>query len=156
MTCRSNMSFGLEADVSGPLSRMLAATATILFGLLVTSIALPADYASNIFTVSAVGVGATLSLATGIEATAGVRSLIRADLLMLWALYGLTLLEFLFPQSGIDDLVTPAAAVGGTYAVLLGFASLAVGRHLVKRRRRRGQISGFIDVPPVSIFLLFL
>src|SRR5262249_13892257 len=79
-----------------------------------------------------------------------------ADLLMLWALYGLTLLEFLFPQSGIDDLVTPAAAVGGTYAVLLGFASLAVGRHLVKRRRRRGQISGFIDVPPVSIFLLFL
>jgi oligosaccharide repeat unit polymerase len=156
MTYRSNMSFDPEADVSGPPSRMLAATKTILFGLLVTSIALPADYTSNIFTVSAVGVGATLSLATGIEAMAGVRSLIRVDLLMLWALYGLTLLEFLFPQPGIDDLVTPAAAVSGTYAVLLGFASLAVGRHLVKRRRRRSQISGFIVVPPTAIFLLFL
>jgi oligosaccharide repeat unit polymerase len=97
-----------------------------------------------------------LSLATGIEAMQGVRSLIRVDLLVLWVLYALTFLEFLFPQADIDAAVSPAAATSGTYAVLLGFAGLAVGRHLVPRRDSRRQIWAFSDVRPASIFLLFV
>jgi oligosaccharide repeat unit polymerase len=137
-------------------SRMLAATAIILFGLLITYIALPEHHVGEVFFVSAVVVGTALTLATGIEAMAGVRSLIRVDILMLWVLYSLTFLEFLFPQPDIDVLLSSAAATSGTYAVLLGFAGLAVGRHLVRTRRRRSQISGFIDIPPTAIFLLFV
>src|SRR5262249_42968346 len=99
--------------------------------------------------------GLTLVLAMGIEATAGVRNLIRVDILCLWVLYGLTFLEFLFAQENVNALVQPQPARSGTYAALLGFAGLALGRHLVPRRSSPPK-SGFIDVPPASIFLLFV
>src|SRR5205809_149750 len=107
-------------------------TAIVLLGLTLTSVALPDNYSVDIFKVAAVGVGLSLSLATGVEGMAGVRSLIRVDILILWVLYGLTFLEFLFPQPNVDVSVSSAAAVSGTHAVLLGFAGLVVGRHLVK------------------------
>ena len=67
---------------------------------------------------------------------------------MFWVLYGLTFLEFLFPQPGVDALVSSAAASNGTNAVLLGFAGLAVGRHLVPRRGGPAYSSVFIDLRP--------
>ena len=64
-------------------------TVIIIVGLALTAIALPSDGAVNVFSVAAIGVGLSLGLATGIEATAGVGSLIRvgyADALgSLWA-----------------------------------------------------------------------
>jgi oligosaccharide repeat unit polymerase len=134
----------------------LGPSAVILSGLALTSVVLPDDSAVNVFTVAAVGVGISLSIATAIEATAGIRSLIRADILILWVLYGLTFLEFLFPQPTVDALVSPAAAVNGTNAVLLGFAGLAVGRHLVHRRGRSHELSAFSDVRPTNFLLLFV
>jgi oligosaccharide repeat unit polymerase len=134
----------------------LGPTAVILCGLALTSIVLPDDSAVSIFTVAAVGVGISLSLATAIEATAGIRSLIRVDVLILWVLYGLTFLEFLFPQPNVDALVSPAAAVNGTDAVLIGFAGLVVGRHLVHRRGRSHELSAFSDLRPAHVFLLFV
>jgi len=133
-----------------------AATVVILVGLALTYVMLPSDRASNIFMVAAVGVGLSLGIATAIEATSGVRALIRVDILMFLVLYGLTFLEFLSPQPDVDAFVMPVPATSGTYAVLLGFAGLAVGRHLVPRRTGYSQISGFIDVSPANIFLLFV
>jgi hypothetical protein len=133
----------------------LGPTAVILSGLALTSVVLPDDSAVSVFTVAAVGLGISLSIATAIEATAGIRSLIRVDILILWVLYGLTFLEFLFPQPTVDALLSPAAAVNGTNAVLLGFAGLVVGRHLVRRRGSR-ELSAFSDVRPTSVFLLFV
>jgi hypothetical protein len=133
-----------------------AATAVILLGLALTCIVLPSDRAaSDIFMVGAVGVGLSLGIGTAIEATSGVRSLIRVDILMFWVLYGLTFLEFLFPQPDVDTVLLPSVATSGTYAVLLGFAGLVVGRHLVPRRGG-SQISAFFDVSPASIFFLFI
>src|SRR5262249_12375196 len=109
-------------------------TALIVCGLMLTGLVLPSDGAVDVFTVGAFGVGLSLGLATLIEAKAGIRNLIRVDILILWALYGLTFLEFLFPQPNLDALVSPAAAVNGTNAVLIGFAGLVVGRHLVHKR----------------------
>src|SRR6516225_5169876 len=117
-------------------------TLALLCGLAVTCLSLTSTHAVGVFAPAAIGVGLSLSLATGIEARAGVRSLIRVDILALWVLYGLTLLEFLFPQSDVDAVVSPEAATSGTYAVLLGFAGLALGRHLVPRRRGYAQSSG--------------
>ena len=81
--------------------------------------------------------------------------MIRVDILMLWVLYGLTFLEFLFPQPGVDALVSPADAANGTNAVLVGFAGLAVGRHLVPRRGG-SRSSVLIDLRPANVFLLFV
>ena len=94
-------------------------TAVILLGLTITAFALPSDNANDVFATAAVGVGLALLVATAIELSAGVRRLLRVDILMLWALYGLTLLEFLFPQPDVEVFITPLAAVSGTKAVLL-------------------------------------
>jgi oligosaccharide repeat unit polymerase len=134
----------------------LGPTAVTLSGLALTSVVLPDDSAVSVFTVAAFGAGISLSIATAIEATAGIRSLIRVDILILWALYGLTFLEFLFPQPTVDALVSPTAAVNGTNAVLLGFAGLVVGRHLVHRRGGSHGLSAFSDVRPTNISLLFV
>jgi oligosaccharide repeat unit polymerase len=72
---------------------------------------------------------------------------------LFWALYGLTFLEFLFPQPRVDALVSPEDAVNGTNAVLVGFVGLAVGRHLVPRRGGSGVL---IHLRPANVFLLFM
>jgi oligosaccharide repeat unit polymerase len=132
----------------------VVATVTMLGGFALTSLFLFSEHAAGIFTTAAVGVGLTLSVGTLIEARAGIRRLIRVDLLMLWAFYGLTLLEFLVPQPQVDS-VSLAAAVSATYAVLFGFAGLAVGRHLVPKQSGRIQFSNSQDIS-TSIFVLFL
>ena len=129
-------------------------TAVILIGLAATRLILPSDSAVDIFTVAAIGVGVALSIATIIEGTAGIRTLIRADILIFRVLYGLTFLEFLFPQPAVDAFLSPTAAVSGTNAVLVGFAGLVVGRHLIPRPKSRN-LSTFMDLRPAYIFLLF-
>ena len=94
--------------------------------------------------------------ATAIEATAGIRNLIRVDLLMLWILYFLTLMEFLFPQPGVNSALSAVAATDGTIAVLLGFAGLVVGRHLVPWRSGSHYNSPFANLPPSKFFLLLI
>src|SRR5262245_55141278 len=138
------------ASAARPVRATAVSTAVMLCGLAITGVVLPSDGAIDVFTVAAVGVGLSLSLATGIEGIAGVRRLIRVDIMMLWVLYGLTFLEFLFPQPNVDALVSPAAATSGTYAVLLGFAGLVVGRHLVPRQRGSRQDRSFVQVQPAN------
>jgi oligosaccharide repeat unit polymerase len=145
-----------KTQVIAARSAAVVSTVTILCGLILTSLVLPSDHAVGVFATAAIGVGLSLSIATGIEAKVGIRNLIRVDILILWLLYALTFLEFLFPQWGVDDLVLPAAAVSGTNAVLLGFAGLAVGRHLVPMRRGGSQISATTDLRPGNMFLLFV
>jgi oligosaccharide repeat unit polymerase len=144
-------------SAAGPARATALSTAVILCGLALTSVILPSDGVVAIFTVAAYAVGLSLSLATGIEARGGVRGLIRTDILMLWVLYGLTFLEFLFPQPDVEGVVSVAAATSGTNAVLLGFAGLAIGRHLVPRRRQSGQyLSSFTHLRPGNVLLIFL
>jgi oligosaccharide repeat unit polymerase len=131
-------------------------TAVILCGLVTAGVILPTDSASDIFTVAAVAVGVSLGIATYIEATAGVRNLIRVDIVMLWVLYGLIFFEFLFTQPGIDEAVSPAAASTGTIAALLGFAGIVIGRQLVPRRFKIPPVLSQRNVPPGSVFALFL
>jgi hypothetical protein len=54
-----------------------------------------------------------------IEGTAGVRDLIRVDTLMLWSLYGLTFLEFLFPQPDVE-----ARCGGDVFSLLVEIGSV--------------------------------
>ncbi len=144
----------LGLRTAGP-AWMAASTAVILCGLASTSIAtLGGSHAVDVFTVAAVGVGLSLSLATALEGRAGIRNLIRVDILILWVLYGLTFLEFLFPQPDLDAVVSTDAAMSGTNAALVGFAGLVVGRHLVAGGSR--QIPAVVNAEPANIFLLFV
>jgi oligosaccharide repeat unit polymerase len=138
-----------------PAPRTKVATAVTLVGLAVTYVSLPSTDAVQIFWTAAVGVGLTIAIGTVAEAFAGVRALIRVDLLMLWVLYGLTFLEFLFPQQGIDTALSAEAANFGTAVALLGFAGLAVGRHLVPRNPG-GSPAAAVNAEPRQIFYLFV
>jgi oligosaccharide repeat unit polymerase len=127
----------------------------ILVGLLVTSVSLPSDSAVVIFSHAAYGVAVTLAIAVLVEASGGIRSLIRVDLLFFLSLYGLTLLEFLFWQPHVEALVAPTMATNGTYAVLVAFGGFAVGRHFVPIKQSLRPDFAVADLRPSSVFLVF-
>ena len=145
-----------EANIGATSRNTVASTVTILCGLALTGAALPSDRAAQVFTVASLGLGVSLGLATFIEARGGVRGLVRVDILILWVLYGLTFLEFLFPQPDINDLVSPDAAASGTLAVFLGFAGLVIGRHLFSKYYRYNKAAAFNDLRPTIFFLMFV
>lgn len=128
-------------------------TAIMVVGLMLTWMALPSDDSEKVFDTAAIGVGASLLAATIVEAAAGVRALIRTDNLMLWVFYGLTLLEFMFPQPGVSAGVGVDAAIRGTGIVLLAFFGMAVGRHLVSGRANP---VAPVDFQPGHLFGLFV
>jgi oligosaccharide repeat unit polymerase len=134
----------------------LWSTVVILVGLLMTSVILPSDSAAQIFMVAAYAVGLALAVAILIEAGSGIRALIRVDLLLFLALYGLTLLEFLFRQAAVEDLVAPATALNGTYAVLVAFAGIAIGRLFVPIKDSLGAGFGVADLRASSVFFVFI
>jgi oligosaccharide repeat unit polymerase len=117
---------------------------------------LPDDDPNATYVMAAGIMGPVLAVALAIEARSGFRALLRTDVLMLVALYGLTLLEFLFPQPVFSQVISPEAAVSGTQAVLLGFAGIAVGRHFVPSRWT-GQVGGAAPgMSPRTVFAVFL
>lgn len=128
-------------------------TLIMVIGLVATWLALPSDDPESLFRTAAIGVGIALVLSTAVEAAQGIRALIRTDNLMLWVLYGLTFLEFLFPQPDVNGAVGIEAATRGTAAALLGFFGMAVGRHLVPAHAASG---AQIDLKPNHLFGLFL
>jgi oligosaccharide repeat unit polymerase len=137
----------------------LTAIASILMcaGLGITYFVLPEDGTVIIYRTAAIGGGLAIGLGILVQAQRGLRSLIRTDLLALIALYGLTLVEFLFPQEGMDRLVSPQSAIQGVEAVFLGFCGLIVGRHFaVSSRARAARNSIFVELGPRKVFLLYL
>jgi oligosaccharide repeat unit polymerase len=135
-----------------------AATSTVVFlvGLAITYlIILSSQSAGAVFANAALGIGLSLAIATAIEATAGVRGLIRVDVLMLWALFGLTFLEFLFPQPELEDVVPADVAIRAVGVAILGFAGIAIGRHVTLWPQKTGRII-VADVTPRNIFTIFV
>jgi oligosaccharide repeat unit polymerase len=130
-----------------------APTLIMIFGLAATWLVLPSDDAESIFKTAAIGVGIALLSATAMESFSGVRALIRTDNLMLWVLYGLTLLEFLFPQPDVNVAVSVEAATRGAGAVLVGFFGLIMGRHLVSKR---SSSNVEVNLTPGHLFGFFL
>jgi oligosaccharide repeat unit polymerase len=136
---------------------MLRGASTLLIVAGVVVCALLSDGASSVdrvFADPAPVLGAALALAFWTEATAGVRNLIRADIFMLAVLYVLTFLEFLFPQPDLSARVTLQGAQSGVLAVLVGFAGIALGRHLVAIRARIDL--GALEFRPRQLFSMFL
>ena len=150
----TEVSGNLNAQAAGAIPRNPAIpTLIMVLGLAVTWLALPSTDPESIFDTAAIGLGIALASATAVEAFSGVRALIRTDNLMLWVLYGLTFLEFLFPQPDVNSSVSVEAATLGTGVVLLGFFGLVLGRHLILTRSNSNMP---VDFKPSHLFGLFL
>ena len=125
-------------------------------GLLATYLLLPHDRATSIYFTAAIGVIVSVGGALLVETGGKLHSLIRTDVLMLVALYGLTLVEFFFPQEEINEILSPEQAVHGVEALFLGFAGLVIGRNFVDRSSRQGASMVIVQLRPSTVFILFV
>ncbi len=107
-----------------------------LAGIAITAVALHGTRASDVARLAAIGTGISIAISVAFDARRGLRNLIRADLLALLSYYFLTFFEFLFPQENFDILVTQPSAKSGSLIVLIGFAGLLIGRHLLRPKRQ--------------------
>ena len=107
-----------------------AATGAALFGIALTAVLASGHVPSHVARQAAYGVLVSLAISVGIEGRAGLRNLIRADLLAILALFYLTLYEFLFPQPFFDAVTSMEATHSGLLVLYLAFGSLLVGRHV--------------------------
>ncbi len=136
---------------------MGVATAVFLAGLLITVTIMPADDATRIFSYAAVGAGLSLGGSLAIEASGGLRSLLRADIVMLIALFGLTFVEFLVPSRDIFGLVvSPEGAYNTCLAMMLGFIGIVLGRHFFATRHPPRRSFAAMDLSGDTMFRLFL
>jgi hypothetical protein len=133
----------------------VAASIVMIAGLAITYLLLPDGGPVAIYRTAAIG--AALSLGAGIFLEANkVRSLIRTDLLVIVALFGLTFVEFFFPQEAVDEMVSATSAIRGVEAVFLGFCGLIIGRHFASRPRSGMASATSMQLSPKSLFRVYV
>jgi hypothetical protein len=133
-------------------------TASILvcIALIATYLLLPNDRPTSIYFTAAIGVMLSIGGGLFLESGGKLHSLIRTDVLMLVALYGLTLVEFFFPQEEINDILGPEQAVHGVEALFLGFAGLIIGRNFVNRSPGQVTSLAVVQLRPNAVFILYV
>jgi hypothetical protein len=120
-----------ESPGADPIARPVpAGTLIALIGIAVTSVVMGGRTSSEVARSAAIGVGLSLGVSVLADLQVGLRNLVRADLLALFAFYFLTLFEFLFPHPEFDQLLEPELARSAVVICLWGYVGLLVGRHL--------------------------
>lgn len=133
----------------------IGGTACLLLGIAIAFISYPSQADAGI---AAMASAASIPVALGflgsvlIDLQKGLKNLFRTDLMCLVGIYGLTLAEFLFPQPEFDSMATVGQIFLSLNIVLIGIASLAIGRHLVQPKRIT---SKFLSVEDISNNALF-
>src|SRR5262245_4212509 len=134
----------------------LAASVVMIIGFAITFIFLPDEGTVAIYRTAAIGAALAIGLGVFLEARR-VRSLVRADLLMIGALFGLTLVEFFFPQPAVESVVSAPSATRGVEAVFLGFCGLIIGRHFALRPRPIvASALPLVQWRPATLFRMYL
>jgi oligosaccharide repeat unit polymerase len=131
-------------------------TIAMCAGLGATYMVLPDNSPTAIFLTAAVGVMLTLGAGLFLETRGDVRALIRTDVIMLIALYGLTLVEFFFPQELVEEQLDPQTATQGVEALLLGFAGILIGRNFVAHSQNTAAVTGSVHLSRTTVFILFV
>lgn len=132
------------------------ATIVLLFGMIVTWVFASGENSVNaIFSTAAVGLLISLALSFLIDCKGKLLRLLRVDLFMLFALYGLTFFEFLFEQRPITN-ITVASAHTALLGAFAGYAGIALGRHLFPARRGLPNPRDLGFSPKVVFHLLLL
>lgn len=135
--------------------RTNASSIVMLFGLFATYLLLPSGNAVLVFQTAAIGAAIAIGLGLFIEAK-GVRSLIRTDVLMILGLFGLTLVEFFFPQESLSGTLSVQSATDGVEVLFLGFAGLIVGRHFAASPRASAAMMPATDWDARTLFRVYL
>jgi hypothetical protein len=128
----------------------------VCIGLLATYLLLPNERPTSIYFTAAIGVMVSVGIGLFLETGGKLHSLIRTDVLMLVALYGLTLVEFFFPQEEINEFLGPEQAMHGVEALFLGFAGLVIGRNFVDHSPRQGASLSIVQLEPSAVFNLYV
>ena len=131
-----------------------SASVVMCVGLATTYLLLPDEGSIAIYRTAAIGAALAIGLGIFLEAR-GARSLIRTDFVMLVALFGLTLVEFFFPQEELEQMVMAQSATQGIAALFLGFCGLIIGRNFAKSRPA---VASPVLVPwtPASLFRIYV
>jgi oligosaccharide repeat unit polymerase len=132
-----------------------AASAIMCAGLAITYLLLPEGGPVAIYRTAAIGAALAIGCGIFLE-TQGVRSLIRTDLLMLAALFGLTLVEFFFPQEAVEQMVTAQSATQGIEALFLGFCGLIIGRNFASKSRPVGASVELVQWNSATLFHVYV
>lgn len=106
-------------------------------------------------TFAAMGTAISLAISVVFDLRAGVRNLIRADLLAVLAFYFLTLFEFLFPQPTFNLLISIPVTRTGILVCAVGLIGLLLGRHLVNLRKQPFERLRTAEIPAGWMLLIF-
>ena len=134
----------------------LNGTLAALVGVALTAMFVHSEVPSSLARWTAIGV--LLSLGMSLYADlrlGGLRNLIRADLMAIFAFYFLTLFEFLFPQSHFDELIDVRTTHIAILCVLLAFAGLLTGRHFFHPTKQPFTHTLTREIPPIWIIVIF-
>lgn len=132
-----------------------AASVVMIVGLAITYLLLPEGGSVAIYRAAAIGAALTIGVGVFLEAQR-VRSLVRTDLLMIVALFGLTLVEFFFPQETVEEMVSAQSATRGVEALFLGFCGLIIGRHFASRTHPVVASPTSVQWSPATLFRVFI
>jgi oligosaccharide repeat unit polymerase len=130
------------------------ATIVIIYGALAVYLLLPDTNAAEIFSAGAWGMAIVLAVALLIESLNGWHRLLRLDIALFGFLYGLTFAEFLLPNPVLMLATFGASARDAAGMTLVGFAGLAVGRHLVPETTSTRPQWHLPELGPKPLFLL--
>jgi hypothetical protein len=126
----------METTACNPASQpgaSLRATGCWMVGLLIAWRTMPDSLPSEIGARTALVVGATLVMAVALEVCKDWRAVLRPDIVAFFVLYFFTFLEFLFPQPGVDGMISTDSFRYGCVLCFVAFGSMAIGRHLAPR-----------------------
>lgn len=139
----------LTKDNGGDLSPSVGGTMVILFGCGFAALMQPeaGQSPTEVLRVQAMVIGVSLLGSLALDYQVSLRNLIRVDVVSLLAFYFLTYVEFLFPQPDFDAVAQGYQIASASAMVILGIASLAVGRHAniyFAENKSRAQLGGLL------------
>ena len=106
-----------------------------LAGVWFTALTMHGETSSQLAHYVSVGVGLSLAASIYMDSRPGLLNLVRPDLMAIFALYFLTLFEFLFKQVTFDMEATIPYTRLALIACVTGFSGMVIGRHLPNFRR---------------------
>ncbi|HEX8309719.1 MAG TPA: hypothetical protein VF614_00280 [Chthoniobacteraceae bacterium] len=130
-------------------------TVIALVGILATGLMMTGKLPSEVARFAAIGTGVSLAASAFMDLKLGFKNLIRADLMAILAFYFLTLFEFLFPQQTFDTMIGPRLTHESLVVVLVGFAGLLIGRHMLKARGQPFADTLNREVPAAWLIVVF-
>ena len=134
----------------------LNGTLLALMGLALTAVLSNGDHGSTIARAASFGTLLSILVSVALDLRlGGLRNLIRADLMAMTAFYFLTLFEFLYPQPQFDSMASAQSTHQAVLCVLLGFAGLFVGRHLIHPARQPFVNTLQREIPPRWVLVIF-